>query len=705
MTTPCDLTHYDLVTPDGHLTKLEHISPTQVEGEILIRGIHPNFVGFSLDRSRMMFNFKSTLAQLGLDATMTNLHLDPVSSSAEVKITIHAMGKIAQQMLQYLQVGSNVGKLFAADDRRRVRDPHYLRRMFGRSDREGRPLLSLGGFQGSGDLLLEKMENRTVAYLSLQPGTVGYDDSIFGFLPSIGKCLCADLPIRKYLALHQKQNIHEPRISHAGEILLVRTLPLHIRTVFAVVVNDLLPEGLTHTAASVLQPDTTNSGDIYELYGQSEHQLSDIPLEFYTLEPYREHVFFEDRDQLQASIEDGNSLFDAFKTSPGPQEVKVATFIAKGDQLADLKEKDWVQREPLLHDFPGLSQGSRQAAMVDRYISQQPAYPFLHAIDTDVITSQGILLCRYFPSPLMKRMLLGDMVQRCIKGIYFQFPSLSQSNFFSFEDRALLHDLHEFAIPVYWVDSVSKKTLRYAEREGRDSGMFVPIPDLNRYFKATYFGLYGSNLIAGSFENELRTLLEGLLKMRGEVNHPHMQAQTPLALVTGGGPGVMEVGNKVALDLKILSCANIADFGKAGVVNEQQQNPYIEAKMTYRLDNLVERQAEFHLDYPIFLQGGIGTDFEQTLEEVRRKTGAAPPTPIIFFGSQEYWGAKVTSRFQKNRESGTIKGSEWLSNCFYCIQNAEQGVSIYRKFFEGSLLIGANGPIYDRGFAIPSDLT
>ena len=43
-------------------------------------------------------------------------------------------------------------------------------------------------------------------------------------------------------------------------------------------------------------------------------------------------------------------------------------------------------------------------------------------------------------------------------------------------------------------------------------------------------------------------------------------------------------------------------------------NPYIDAKVTYRLDRLVERQAEFHLDFPIFLMGGIGADFEYSLE-------------------------------------------------------------------------------------------
>ncbi|KKM32796.1 hypothetical protein LCGC14_1565660 [marine sediment metagenome] len=162
----------------------------------------------------------------------------------------------------------------------------------------------------------------------------------------------------------------------------------------------------------------------------------------------------------------------------------------------------------------------------------------------------------------------------------------------------------------------------------------------------------------------------------------------------------MELGNKIARELKILSCANLVDFRTNGfsVVNEQKINPYIDAKMTYRLDRLVERQAEFYLDFPMFLMGGIGADFELLLEEVNRKTGSSPANPILLFGSNDFWREKITSRFQINLKSGTIKGSEWVSNCFYAIQTAEQGLKIYKDFFENKLSIGKKGPVYKEGF-------
>jgi predicted Rossmann-fold nucleotide-binding protein len=265
----------------------------------------------------------------------------------------------------------------------------------------------------------------------------------------------------------------------------------------------------------------------------------------------------------------------------------------------------------------------------------------------------------------------------------------------------MLLDLAKFAIPVYWVDRKTKQILQYVAKPNKDTGMFVPLPLVADFLRAVSFGIYGSNLISGHFEHELTLLFQGLEILRQKVNHPLFNSKTPIALITGGGPGVMEVGNKVAKSLNLLSCANIVDFRpQSGTfVNEQLQNPYVDIKMTYRLDRLVERQAEFNLDFPIFLEGGIGTDFEYSLEEVRRKVGSTASTPVLLFGQPEYWRQKITERFQCNLKTGTIAGSEWISNCFYCVQNAEQALRIYEQFFTNSLLIGKKGPIYPEGFA------
>ncbi len=697
--------HFDLVTPDGIITSSKRTASDGFEAVLLIQNISPAFVGFHIEKEHISFNLKSTLAQLGLNAILYEYELDEQNHSAKVQIHIQAYGKIAIALLDYLTEGAHVGKLFAADPRRRVRNPDYLLRMFGRTDRQGRPLLSLGGPKGRDDLLLEKIDGRTIAFLHLQEGTLTYDhEAIFGLLPTIGKALThRSFRLRTLIQLDQTWLPLAQRKVIKGEILLVQTAPLHIRTAYGKVVDTLLPLGVNHTTANVLEPDTKASGDVYELYGSSEDQeMNVMPIEFYTLEPHREHVFFADRDQLQSSLEDSATLFKAFQTAPLPISNRASVFVVKGEQLLHLQTHTWILRETHMSEFPGLFYPAQQALFVQRYIEQQAEYPFLKAIEDGLITSQGVLLTRYFPSPVMKRHLLSDLVQRCLKGIYFQYPSLAYGSFFSHEDRSLLLDLAKFGIPVYWVDETSGNVLQYVPKPNKDSGMFVPNPLVDTFVKATSFGIYGSTLLQGDFEEELTLMMRGIIAMRSEYNHRLLNPDTPIALVTGGGPGLMEVGNRVAKRTGILSCANIVDFRNSGNLNiqEQKQNPYIEAKMTYRLDKLVERQSEFNLDFPIILTGGYGTDFEYCLEEVRRKVGSITPTPVLLFGSPDYWRQKITSRYQCNLQAGTIKGSQWVSNCLYCVTNAEQGLKVYRQFFSNSLAIGFEYPPYEDGFVI-----
>jgi predicted Rossmann-fold nucleotide-binding protein len=694
-------TKFDLITPDGIIHSIDHVDNKCANIEILINNIANDFVGFDISKDLVFFNLKSTLAQLGLTTTTKDISLNKKNNLAEVQVEMRAFSLLGEKMLSLLNTGQYIGKLFADDDRRKVVEPSYLLRMFGRCDLDGNPLLSLGNHLSKKELVLEKKDGYATAFLHLKNGVIKYENAINNFLPTLAKILKnKNFETRRLLQFYQKWIEGEEKTIKENEILIVRTLPLHISTVFAKVKNSFLTSGYQHSSACVLQPNTQASGDIYELFGSSKTPIEEIPLEFYTLSPYQEYVFFEDRDQLQTCLEKDSVLFDAFKSAPAPDNNFAATYVVKGSQLLNLTQKDWIAKEGIKHDLPGIFHPSRQALLINKYIEQQPAYTFLKAMEMGEITSQGILLSRYFPSPMLKGLLISNRIQHLLKGIYFLKPSRSHDYFFSHEDRAFLLDLAKFAIPVYWVDEISKKVLQYVVKPNKETGMFVPIKTIPVFLQATIFGVYGSNLIEGNFENTLEEILRGIIEIKNETNHHLLSKEIPIALLTGGGPGAMEVGNRVAKKIKILSCANIVDFRQKdkSVVNEQKQNPHIDAKMTYRLDRLVERQAEFYLDFPIFLPGGIGMDFEYCLEEVRRKVGATQINPMLLLGPLEHWSNKITPRFQCNLKAGTIKGSEWISNCFYYAKDAKQAIKIYKDFFEKKLPIGKDGPVYEDGF-------
>ena len=316
------------------------------------------------------------------------------------------------------------------------------------------------------------------------------------------------------------------------------------------------------------------------------------------------------------------------------------------------------------------------------------------------ITSHGILLSSHFLAPVLKSFLLNERVTRCLRAIYFKTPSATHGDFFSHEDRALLHDLAKASVDVYWVDFKSRLLLKHVLRTSWDSGMFVPIERVDDFKTSVFFGIYGSSLQDTDFKGILIDLFKGLQEMKKDLDHELFNPEVTLAISTGGGPGAMATGNQIANELEILSCGHAVDFTQPydSVLNKEEMNPYIQAKMTYRLEQLVVRQSEFRLDFPILLTGGVGTDFELALEKLRTQVGNKPPGPILLFGEPEYWRSKISSNYHTNLRVGTIKGSEWVSNTFFVVQTAKQALSVYFKFFTNQLPIGKDHPPAKDGF-------
>ncbi len=685
---------YDLITPDGKIIKIEKTSDVASKAEIFISDIHENFIGFDIDKSDLTFNIKSTFAQLGISSKMDGIELSHSLLSAKVYLTFFSFNDIGKQLLSLLTPGIFAGKLFAKDPRRIIRSSEYLNRLFGKSDHQGNPLLILSEEYKTEEIIDDSEKHRVLVRVPLRKGHFVYDNHIKGFLPTVVKGLCENKPsFRKFLYLHQ-EHVQAPRVIPKNDFLLVKTMKMSVRTLFSRVAHDMLPEGYNHASADILEPQMT-SGDIFEFHSTNPTappttEITHIPLEFYSLEPYREFFFFNDKELLRADLEKKEVIFKALATAP--KDDNAATFIVKKFQLKQLQTSDWIISDPELYaPLPTFPKTREEKNAVNEYIQRQAEYPILKSMQEGYISSQGILFSKNFTSNLLSSFLLNEHVTRCLKGIYFLCPSNSHGNYFSHDDRSLLRNLAKQNIDVFWADKETDLLLKYVPRKDMDTGLFVPIDKVADYENATIFGVYGSRFEITSFESELRKLFTGLIEMKKRVDHDLFQKNHAIALATGGGPGIMAMGNLIASELGLLSIGHAVDFRRPHETNndvDETMNHYIQGRMTYRLEQVIIRQSEFGLDFPIFFEGGIGTDFEYALELLRIQVGSKKIAPIILFGDPEYYKAKLAGAHQENLKRGTIKGSEWISNCFYCAQNYKQALSVYYKFFTGSLEIG-----------------
>ena len=690
---------FDLITPDGKSTNTKFINNCELETTVLIEKISPYFKGFDIDPNFVQFNIKSTFAQLGVDGRGISFDFSPKLGCIEVLVKLKAFNPIGEQLLSLFTDGIYLGKLFAADDRRRVRNADYLHRLLGKSDEFCQPLLVIGEGYKTEIIIEEKEKNRTIVHIPLLAGIWMYDEAVFGFLNTIIKGLKnPETHFRSSLFLHQIA-VDAPKKIPDGGMLLVKTMNMCIRTLFARVVHEELPIGFCHASADIIEP-AEKTGNIFEFHGSSDSEITHIPLEFYTLESYREYFFFSDRDLLRECLDKPESLFQAFDTAPDKQ---ACTFIVKGEHLVNLNESNWLLSDlPIEGNLIVPPEDRKDQAVLKSFIKSQAMYTIVKAMQEGAITSQGVVLTTYLPAPLLKSFLLNERVTRCLKAIYFKKPSQRFGEYFSHDDRILLLDLAKASVDVFWVDYTSQLLLKYVLRSDKDFGMFVPVHKVKDFEKATFFGIYGSRLTESEYREEFKLLFKGLMQMQKELDHDKLNPETAIAISTGGGPGVMSMGNQIANELDLLSCGHAVDFKKPHEEGEEEEpiNPYIQAKMTYSLEQIIIRQSEFGLDFPIFCEGGVGTDFEHALELLRTQVGNRPAAPILLFGPPEYWRGKITPLYQMNRKMGTTRGTEWTSNVFFSVQNHKQALAIYYKYFTNRLAIGPNHPPADHGFLV-----
>jgi uncharacterized protein (TIGR00730 family) len=144
-------------------------------------------------------------------------------------------------------------------------------------------------------------------------------------------------------------------------------------------------------------------------------------------------------------------------------------------------------------------------------------------------------------------------------------------------------------------------------------------------------------------------------------------------VVTGGGPGVMEAGNRGAADVGAPSIGfNIV------LPHEQAPNIYITPDLCFNFHYFATRKIHFLLRaraVAIF-PGGFGTldEFFETLTLIQ--TGRMERVPLLLFG-MEFWNRVIN--FDALAEAGTISPDD--SHLFSVVDSAEDGWNVVRQHY------------------------
>ena len=158
------------------------------------------------------------------------------------------------------------------------------------------------------------------------------------------------------------------------------------------------------------------------------------------------------------------------------------------------------------------------------------------------------------------------------------------------------------------------------------------------------------------------------------VTRESMARSNPIYVVTGGGPGIMEAGNRGAHEVGGKSIGlNIV------LPHEQHPNPFITPELCFRFHYFALRKMHFLMRSValVCFPGGFGTLDELFEALTLIQTGKCRRRPILMFG-REFWSRLIN--FELLIETGMISpGDEQL---FHYVETAEEAWALLEREYD-----------------------
>jgi uncharacterized protein (TIGR00730 family) len=157
------------------------------------------------------------------------------------------------------------------------------------------------------------------------------------------------------------------------------------------------------------------------------------------------------------------------------------------------------------------------------------------------------------------------------------------------------------------------------------------------------------------------------------VTEQSRQQTTPIYVVTGGGPGIMEAGNRGAFDVGGRSIGlNIV------LPHEQAPNPYITPELCFQFHYFALRKMHFLMRSIalVCFPGGFGTLDELFETMTLVQNGKSTKRPILLFG-REFWQRLIN--FDYLVETGMIAATDL--NLFRYVETAEEAWGVLSEHY------------------------